>query len=261
MCTSDLDGLYEWKRTETYKQPFDIHLKGSRPFFFAGIYEAATELRPETFLLFTTQPNELMAAIHDRMPAILTGPKARKWLTPGPLSPEAFAGFTAPHAADDMEAVPVSSYVNNARNDMALRCYLKTDVMRLCAPEERVHLAWLVRRYGAHEKAYEQALLGTIARLRGRATVELAKGEDPAAAYGRAVAEAARPLQNAEFRRAAEIEILLDREVTALFGAVVRVGLLTRADLGGPIPEAIERAFKPGEGVALPGFHPCRLGA
>jgi hypothetical protein len=159
------------------------------------------------------------------------------------------------------DAVCAGLWVNNARNDMALRCYLKTDVMRLCAPEERVHLAWLVRRYGAHEKAYEQALLGTIARLRGRATVELAKGEDPAAAYGRAVAEAARPLQNAEFRRAAEIEILLDREVMALFGAVVRVGLLTRADLGGPIPEAIERAFKPGEGVALPGFHPCRLGA
>jgi putative SOS response-associated peptidase YedK len=116
-CLIPADGLYEWKRTETYKQPFDIHLKGSRPFFFAGIYEAATELRPETFLLFTTQPNELMAAIHDRMPAILTGPKAREWLTPGPLSPEAFVGFTVPHAAADMEAVPVSSYVNNARND------------------------------------------------------------------------------------------------------------------------------------------------
>jgi putative SOS response-associated peptidase YedK len=116
-CLIPADGFYEWKREGAFKQPFDIHLTGGRPFFFAGISEAATEIRPETFLLFTTQPNELMARIHDRMPAILTGQRAKDWISPGELAPEAFAGFTSPFPAAEMEARPVSSFVNNARNE------------------------------------------------------------------------------------------------------------------------------------------------
>ena len=48
-----------------------------------------------------------------------TGPKALEWIRPGPITPEAYAGFVTPYAADQMEAVPVSSVVNNARNDIA----------------------------------------------------------------------------------------------------------------------------------------------
>lgn len=120
-CLVPADGFYEWKKLDAsgkLKQPYEIHLKGERPFFFPGIYEAATEVRPETFLLFTTRPNELMATIHDRMPVILTDDAAKRWLTPGPLAAEEFSAFAQPYAASEMEAVPVSSLVNSPRNDV-----------------------------------------------------------------------------------------------------------------------------------------------
>jgi putative SOS response-associated peptidase YedK len=117
-CLIPADGFYEWKRLlGDQKQPYDIHLKDEQPFFFAGIYEDATEIRPATYLLFTTRPNTLMAAIHNRMPAIITGDSARQWIAPGPISPGKLAGFTEPYPAEAMEARPVSTLVNNPRND------------------------------------------------------------------------------------------------------------------------------------------------
>ena len=58
------DGFYVEAPPGDRKQPFDICLKDGRPFFFAGIYEEATGIRPATYLLFTTRPNSLMAEIH-----------------------------------------------------------------------------------------------------------------------------------------------------------------------------------------------------
>jgi putative SOS response-associated peptidase YedK len=112
------DGFYEWKRLPgDQKQPFDIHLKGGRPFFFVGLYEEATAIRPATYLLFTTRPNLLMAEIHNRMPAIITGELAQQWIAPGPVSAERLAEFTEPYPTEQMVARPVSTLVNNPRND------------------------------------------------------------------------------------------------------------------------------------------------
>lgn len=118
-CLVPADGFYEWLRyDEKTKFPFDIHLRGNRPFVMAGVYEKATETRPATFAILTTGPNAVMQRIHDRMPAILDDEEARAWLRPGELTPEAVAGLTAPHPAEDMEATPISSLVNSPRNDV-----------------------------------------------------------------------------------------------------------------------------------------------
>jgi len=107
-----------WRRLPNdQKQAFDIHLKDGCPFFFAGIYEDATETRPATYLLFTTCPNSLMAEIHNRMPAILTGDRAQQWIVPGSVSSEQLEEFTEPYVSDQMVAQPVSALVNNPRND------------------------------------------------------------------------------------------------------------------------------------------------
>jgi putative SOS response-associated peptidase YedK len=112
------DGYLEWRsRSGELEQPFDIHLKDGRPFLFAGIYEDATEIRPATYLLFTTRPNSLMAEIHNRMPAIITGERAQRWIAPGPISADQLTEFTEPYPADLMVARPVSTLVNNPRND------------------------------------------------------------------------------------------------------------------------------------------------
>ena len=117
-CLVPADGFYEWLRfDEKTKFPFDIHLKGERPFVMAGVYEKATASRPATFAILTTQPNELMTRIHDRMPAILDDDEAREWLQRGEISPQKVAALTVPHPAADMEAVPISSLVNSPRNE------------------------------------------------------------------------------------------------------------------------------------------------
>ncbi len=112
------DGFYEWQKLPGgLKQPMDIHLKDGSAFFFAGIYEPATENRPDTYLLFTTKPNELMSTIHDRMPAIVTEEQGKRWLQPGPISPEEFGQATASYPADKMEARPISTLINSPKND------------------------------------------------------------------------------------------------------------------------------------------------
>lgn len=118
-CLVPADGFYEWLRLdEQTKVPFDIHLRGGRPFFMAGIYEKATPTRPATFAILTTGPNELMAKIHNRMPAILDDAEAKQWIARGEVTPEKVAALTAPHPADEMEAVSISSLVNSPRNDL-----------------------------------------------------------------------------------------------------------------------------------------------
>lgn len=117
-CVIPADGFYEWKRInpET-KVPHLIQRTKGRPFFFAGIFEPATPTRPETCLLFTTRPNELMAGIYDRMPVILDDAFAKAWLQPGAMRAEELATFASPFPADQMQARRVSRLVNNVRND------------------------------------------------------------------------------------------------------------------------------------------------
>ncbi|MEY4940283.1 MAG: putative response-associated peptidase YedK [Verrucomicrobiota bacterium] len=117
-CLVPADGFYEWLRLdEKTKIPFDIHLRGGRSFFMAGIYECATENRPATYALLTTGPNELMLTIHNRMPAILDDEEAKQWIAPGAMTPEQVATLTAPHPAAEMEAFPISGLVNSPRNN------------------------------------------------------------------------------------------------------------------------------------------------
>jgi putative SOS response-associated peptidase YedK len=118
------DGFFEWQKPAPNaaangpKTPFHIQVAGGAPFVIAGIYEAATTLRPEpTCALLTTAPNELMAKIHNRMPVILDAAVALRWLRPGPITPEELAAYCRPYPAAQMTAHPISILVNNVRND------------------------------------------------------------------------------------------------------------------------------------------------
>ena len=73
-CILPVDGFYEWMAVNGGKQPYAIAMKDRSPFGIAGIWEnwknpAGEWLR--TFAVLTTDANELVARIHDRMPAIL----------------------------------------------------------------------------------------------------------------------------------------------------------------------------------------------
>ncbi len=118
-CVVPADGYFEWQRPdERTKIPHYITRKDERPFFMAGIYEAATGTRPPTYALLTCAPNALLTRIHDRMPVILPPAAVAQWLTPGPLKPAEAAAICVPFDPAAMQAWPVSSVVNNARHDV-----------------------------------------------------------------------------------------------------------------------------------------------
>jgi len=119
-CLVPADAFYEWKRLdEKTKMPFCIARRNERPFFFAGIFEPAVAgLRPATFAILTTTPNELVARIHDRMPVMLDGEPARAWLGDAALSEGDYRALCLSYPAEDMVAWEVSTLVNNPRNEV-----------------------------------------------------------------------------------------------------------------------------------------------
>ncbi|MHB1685708.1 MAG: SOS response-associated peptidase [Bacilli bacterium] len=120
-CLVPADGFYEWKKNGTEKQPMRIMLQDRRVFAFAGIYDIwlDAERRPiHTVSIVTTTPNELMADIHNRMPVILPTDAEALWLDPEIQEREVIQPLLVPYSAALMRAFPVSTVVNNVRNDV-----------------------------------------------------------------------------------------------------------------------------------------------
>jgi putative SOS response-associated peptidase YedK len=114
-CLVIADGFYEWKKTATGKQPYRITLKNEELFAFAGLWDTWKTDEGETlhsFTILTTQPNELMAGIHDRMPVILRQEDEQKWLDQS-LPGEFLQSLLKPADAGTMQAYPVSKLVNS----------------------------------------------------------------------------------------------------------------------------------------------------
>ena len=120
-CIVPVSGFYEWKKTNTKtKVPHHITLQGTDVFGLAGLWElwqdpAGNEL--ETMAILTCAPNEMMAGLHDRMPAILAPNDYDAWLDADQQDVERAAGLLRPYPADKMRAWPVSTYVNKAGNE------------------------------------------------------------------------------------------------------------------------------------------------
>ena len=116
-CILPVDGFYEWHAAKGGKQPYAIAMRDRSPFGIAGIWEnwkdRATGEWVRTFAVLTTPANELVARIHDRMPAILNPEDYDRWLGPEPDPGE----LLAPFAAGPMVISPISKRVNSPRND------------------------------------------------------------------------------------------------------------------------------------------------
>ncbi len=123
-CLVLADGFYEWKKgaaKKAPKQPFHIRFKDERPFAFAGLWEfwkGEDEPEPiESCTIITTDANETLAPLHDRMPVILEPRDYLRWLDPEPKDPAELKELLRPYAAKEMEAVAVNPIVNNSRNE------------------------------------------------------------------------------------------------------------------------------------------------
>ncbi len=120
-CLVVADGFYEWKKAGKAKRPFYIRLKDEQPFAFAGLAEHwhRGDQVIESCTIITTEPNELMADIHDRMPVILSPKEYDLWLDPEFEGKEKLLSMLRSYPADEMMAYPVSTVVNSPRNEKA----------------------------------------------------------------------------------------------------------------------------------------------
>jgi putative SOS response-associated peptidase YedK len=123
-CLIFADGYYEWQAQpgSKAKVPHFIRLRSGAPFAFAGLWDAwhspdGSEVLSATII--TTEPNELMAPIHNRMPVILKKSAYPLWLNPEPQTPTQLQSLLVPSPAEEMEAYPVSTLVNSPNNDRA----------------------------------------------------------------------------------------------------------------------------------------------
>ena len=91
-CLVPADAFYEWQKIDAKtKQPFAIVMKDGSPYAFAGLWErwddSATKDTLETFTIITTDANELLNPLHNRMPVILQPRDYGRWLAPGDPAP------------------------------------------------------------------------------------------------------------------------------------------------------------------------------
>ena len=119
-CLVLADGFYEWQRTGGTKRPMRIVLESGGPFAFPGLWSVWTDpdvRRVPSCAIITTEANDLLRPIHNRMPVILPRDAEELWLDPEVVDPGAMGSLMIPFASDAMDAYEVSSLVNSPAND------------------------------------------------------------------------------------------------------------------------------------------------
>jgi len=119
-CLVVADGFYEWQKQGDGKRPVYIRLKSGKPFGMAGLYEVWRSPEGEdvtSCAIITTQANELMQPIHERMPVIIPKEIEDLWLDSTVQDVEVMRNLLKPYPAEEMEAYPVSKRVNSPGNN------------------------------------------------------------------------------------------------------------------------------------------------
>jgi putative SOS response-associated peptidase YedK len=125
-CIFLADGFYEWRREGSgraaVKTPFKISRADGAPMALAGLWEnwiGADGSEIDTAAIVTTGANGTMAAVHDRMPAILAPETIAPWLDTRAVDAAEAAALCRPCPDAWLRLDPVSARVNDARNDGA----------------------------------------------------------------------------------------------------------------------------------------------
>lgn len=119
-CVILADGFYEWKKEDKNKIPMRILMKDKSIFPIAGLW--STFIRPDgtklhSCTIITTQANEIMKDIHDRMPVILTEEDRKIWLNPRISDYRSITPLLKPFEPEFMYTYSVSSKVNTSTYD------------------------------------------------------------------------------------------------------------------------------------------------
>ncbi len=119
-CLVPADAFYEGQKLDAKnKQPHAFGMSDGAPFAFVGLWERRREKDGslfESFSIITTEPNELTATVHNRMPVILKPSEYERWLSADPDAPPPL-DLLRPFDADKMKSWKVHQDVGNVRNN------------------------------------------------------------------------------------------------------------------------------------------------
>lgn len=121
-CLVPVDGFYEWQKRGSTRQPYCFEVNDGELFAFAGLWERWKDPSGnwvKTCSILTTAPNAVTSAVHDRMPVIVAPENYDVWLDPGMTKAEALTEMLKPFDAQLMRCFPVSTRVNQVKNDDA----------------------------------------------------------------------------------------------------------------------------------------------
>jgi putative SOS response-associated peptidase YedK len=115
-------GFYEWRRAGKDKQAFAVGMADDSNMVCAGLWDEW--LSPDGELIrsctiITTEPNSLIAEIHDRMPVILGKQDWAKWLGEEQATGAELFAMLRPCPPERMKMWPVDKRVNSVQNDDA----------------------------------------------------------------------------------------------------------------------------------------------
>lgn len=120
-CLVPADGFFEWQVTGHGKVPYRIMLKNEELFTFAGLWDEWTDKGTgevlHTFTIITTEANDVVKPIHNRMPVILSPEAEELWLDKNEPQ-EGLLSLLVPYKAEDMKAYLVSPLVNSPMNNV-----------------------------------------------------------------------------------------------------------------------------------------------
>ena len=119
-CIVPSNGFYEWKRAGSHKQPYVIEPAEGDLMLFAGLYDEAPGTGDDpiqSFTIITTESNDAMADLHDRMPVILEGDDAEMWLDSDLAEFAPLEHLLRPVGDEAIAIRPVSRDVNNTRHN------------------------------------------------------------------------------------------------------------------------------------------------
>lgn len=117
-CLVVASGFYEWRKEGKGKIPMWFKLKTGEPFVLAGLWDAWKKPDGEmlrTHTIVTTEPNEVLAPVHNRMPVMLADDNALEWLRDAEI--DHALSLLKPFPAELMDGYDVSKLVNNPQND------------------------------------------------------------------------------------------------------------------------------------------------
>ena len=115
-CVLPADGFYEWRGPRGAREPMWFHRSDGGLLWLAGLYESWTDPRSgevrKTFTIVTTEANERVRPVHDRMPAIVSVDRLDDWLV-GEPRPD----LLTPAPDELLQVRPASPRVNSAEHD------------------------------------------------------------------------------------------------------------------------------------------------